>query len=112
MLNVCNVFIFLGDFKLSLVTLDVISFVCIPYICIVILQGNDDGDDDITMMTIMLTMMTVMLTMMMTMICLHTFHLHCRTSRERNSRRCHNPYCHCYAAGKLNRGNKLFMTKV
>ena len=46
MLNVCNVFIFLGDFKLSLVTLDVISFVCIPSICIGVLQGNDDGDDD------------------------------------------------------------------
>ena len=46
MLNVCNVFIFLGDFKLSLVTLDVISFVCIPSICIVILQGNDDDDND------------------------------------------------------------------
>ena len=46
MLNVCNVFIFLGDFKLSLVTIDVISFVCIPSICIGVLQGNDDGDDD------------------------------------------------------------------
>ena len=46
MLNVCNVFIFLGDFKLSLVTLDVISFVCIPFICIVILQGNKDDDND------------------------------------------------------------------
>ena len=46
MLNVWNVFIFLGDFKLSLVTLDVISFVCIPSICIGVLQGNDDGDDD------------------------------------------------------------------
>ena len=33
-------FIFLGDFKLSVVTLDVISFVCIPSICIVVLQGN------------------------------------------------------------------------
>ena len=46
MLTVCNVFIFLGDFKLSLVTIDVISFVCIPSICIVVIQGNDDGDDD------------------------------------------------------------------
>ena len=45
-LNVCNVFIFLGDFKLSLVTIDVISFVCIPSICIGVLQGKDDGDDD------------------------------------------------------------------
>ena len=46
MLNVCNVFIFLGDFKLSLVTLDVISFGCIASICIGVLQGNDDGDDN------------------------------------------------------------------
>ena len=49
-------FIFLGDFKLSLVTIDVISFVCIPSICIVILQGNDDDDDndDETMMMLMM----------------------------------------------------------
>ena len=58
----------------------------------------------------MTTMMTIMMTMMMVMICLHTFHLHCRTSRERNSRRCHNPYCHCYVAGKLSKDYKLLQS--